>query len=146
MKSGIDKSLFDPKIRPQDDLYGYANGAWLSTHQIPADRSNSGITYELFLEAEAQVKAIIEADTGKIGRLYNSFMNTAKIEADGIAPLKRDLARVQEITDLHSFIKTIAELEITGGPGIFGAYILSRCWRYHPLCNLYLPRWALTSR
>ena len=123
MKSGIDKSLFDPKIRPQDDLYGYANGAWLSTHQIPADRSNSGISYELFLEAEAQVKAIIEADQGKIGRLYNSFMNTAKIEADGIEPLKADLAKVEKVIDAQSFVVTTAELEVEGGPGSFLAYI-----------------------
>ena len=123
MKSGIDKSLFDPKIRPQDDLYGYANGAWLSTHQIPADRSNSGITYELFLEAEAQVKAIIESDQGKVGRLYKSFMNTAKIEADGINPIKSDLAQVEKVIDAKTFITTIAELEISGGPGVFGAYI-----------------------
>ena len=123
MKSGIDKSLFDPKIRPQDDLYGYANGAWLSTHEIPADRSNSGITYELFLEAEAQVKAIIEADQGKIGQLYNSFMNTAKIEADGISPLLSDLAKVEKVVDAQSFVVTTAELEVEGGPGAFLAYI-----------------------
>ena len=123
MKSGIDKSLFDPKIRPQDDLYGYANGAWLSTHRIPADRSNSGISYELFLEAEAQVKAIIEADQGKVGRLYNSFMNTAKIESDGITPIQEDLAKVERIEDAQSFITTIGQLEINGGPGVFGAYI-----------------------
>ena len=120
MKSGIDKSLFDPKIRPQDDLYGYANGAWLSTHQIPADRSNSGISYELFLEAEAQVKAIIEADKGKVGRLYNSFMNTAKIESDGITPLLGDLAKVEKVVDAQSFVVTSAELEVEGGPGEIG--------------------------
>ena len=123
MKSGIDKSLFDTKVRPQDDLYVYANGAWLSTHEIPADRSNSGITYELFLTAEAQVKEIIEGDTGKIGRLYNSFMDTAKIEADGINPIKEDLAKADQIVDAKSLISTISQLEITGGPGIFGSYI-----------------------
>jgi len=123
MKSGIDKSLFDTKVRPQDDLYVYANGAWLSTHEIPADRSNSGITYELFLTAEAQVKAIIEGDNGKIGRLYKSFMNTAKIEADGINPIKEDLAKADQILDAKSLISTISQLEITGGPGLFGSYI-----------------------
>ncbi len=123
MKSGIDKGLFDNKVRPQDDLYVYANGAWLSTHEIPADRSNSGITYELFLTAEAQVKAIIEGDNGKIGRLFNSFMNTAKIEADGIAPIKEDLAKAEQIVDAKSLVSTISQLEINGGPGIFGSYI-----------------------
>ena len=123
LKSGIDPSLFDTKVRPQDDLYAYSNGAWLSTHQIPADRSNSGITYELFLQAEAQVKAIIEEDQGKIGRLFSSFMNTSKIEADGINPIHEDLAQADKIVDARSLISTIAELEIYGGPGIFGAYI-----------------------
>lgn len=123
MKSGIDKSLFDVTVRPQDDLYKYANGAWLSTAQIPADRSNSGITYELFLQAEAQVKAIIESDQGKIGALFNSFMNTAKIESDGIAPIKGDLAMAEKINDPNSLIATISEVEIHGGPGLFGAYI-----------------------
>ena len=123
MKSGIDTSLFNTKVRPQDDLYVYANGAWLSTHQIPADRSNSGITYELFLQAEAQVKAIIESDQGKIGRLFKSFMNTEKIEKDGIDPIRADLAKVENVVDAKSFISTVAELEIEGGPGIFGSYI-----------------------
>ena len=123
MKSGIDKKLFDAKVRPQDDLYVYANGAWLSTHEIPADRSNSGITYELFLQAEAQVKAIIEEDQGKIGRLFKSFMDTAKIEADGVNPIKAELAKAEQIFDAKSLIQVIAELEIHGGPGLFGAYI-----------------------
>ncbi|MBU6264135.1 MAG: peptidase M13, partial [Actinomycetales bacterium] len=62
-------------------------------------------------------------DQGKIGRLFNSFMNTAKIEADGINPIKGDLAQADKIVDARSLISTIAELEIYGGPGIFGAYI-----------------------
>ena len=123
MKSGIDKNLFDTKVRPQDDLYVYANGSWLASHEIPADRSNSGITYELFLTAEAQVKEIIEGDNGKIGRLYKSFMNTEKIEADGTTPIKDDLAKAEAIVDAKSLMATIGELEIHGGPGIFGAYI-----------------------
>ena len=123
MKSGIDKNLFDTNVRPQDDLYVYANGSWLASHEIPADRSNSGITYELFLTAEAQVKEIIEGDNGKIGRLYKSFMNTEKIEADGTRPIKDDLAKAEAIIDAKSLMATIGELEIHGGPGIFGAYI-----------------------
>ena len=123
MKSGIDPNLFDTATRPQDDLYKYANGAWLATHQIPEDRSNSGVAYELFLQAEAQVRAIIEADQGKIGRLYNCFMNTEKIEADGINPIKQNLAKVDQIVDANSLISTISQLEIYGGPGLFGAFI-----------------------
>lgn len=41
MKSGIDQSLFNKNIRPQDDLYRFANGAWLSTAKIPDDRATA---------------------------------------------------------------------------------------------------------
>ena len=123
MKSGIDQNLFNKGVRPQDDLYRYANGAWLSTAKIPDDRASAGITYELFLQAEAQVRAIIESDGGKIGQLYKSFMNTEKIEKDGINPILGDLAKVEKITDAKSLIATISELEIYGGPSLFGSYI-----------------------
>ena len=123
MKSGIDQNLFNKGVRPQDDLYRFANGAWLSTAKIPDDRATAGITYELFLQAEAQVKAIIESDNGKIGALYKSFMDTKKIESDGINPILNDLAKVDQITDAKSLVSVVSQLEIYGGPSLFGSYI-----------------------
>ena len=123
MKSGIRKDLFDESIRPQDDLYTYANGAWLKTHQIPADRSNDGITYELFETAEAQVREIIESDNGKIGALYNSFIDVARINQAGIDPIRGAIAKIAAIDSATSFITTVAELEIEGFGGVFGAFV-----------------------
>ena len=62
--SGIDPSHIDSNFRPQDDLYRYFNGTWLKNHEIPQDRSSDGITYQLFIEAEAQVREIIETAKG----------------------------------------------------------------------------------
>ena len=57
------------------------NGRWLKEHEIPQDRSSDGITYQLFLEAEAQVREIIETakgegDAQKIRDLYDCFLDT----------------------------------------------------------------------
>lgn len=41
-KSGLDPSSFDSRVRPQDDLYRFANGKWLDTAVIPADRVSWG--------------------------------------------------------------------------------------------------------
>ena len=41
-KSGIDLSYVDDDARPQDDLFGHVNGAWLDTAEIPGDRSSWG--------------------------------------------------------------------------------------------------------
>ena len=38
LKSGIDPSGFDKSVRPQDDLFRYVNGVWLTKTEIPADR------------------------------------------------------------------------------------------------------------
>ena len=35
---GWGDSAADASVRPQDDLYLHANGAWLKTTEIPADR------------------------------------------------------------------------------------------------------------
>jgi putative endopeptidase len=118
----------DTAVRPQDDLYRHFGGAWLANYEIPADRASDGVARALYDEAEAQVRAIIEGATGsgeaqKIGDLYKSFMDTAAITARGITPIQKDLAAVDVITDLKSFIKTMAELELRGLGGIFGAAI-----------------------
>jgi putative endopeptidase len=118
----------DTAVRPQDDLYRHFGGAWLANYEIPADRASDGVARALYDEAEAQVRAIIEGATGsgeaqKIGDLYKSFMDTAAITARGITPIQKDLAAVDAITDLKTFIKTMAELELRGLGGIFGAAI-----------------------
>jgi putative endopeptidase len=118
----------DPSVRPQDDLYRHFGGTWLATYEIPADRASDGVARALYDEAEGQVRAIIESASGsgeaqKIGDLYKSFMDTAAITARGISPIQADLAAVDAITDLPSFISTMAELERRGLGGIFGAAI-----------------------
>ena len=125
MISGIDPSHIDPSFRPQDDLYRYFNGAWLANHEIPQDRSSDGITYQLYLEAEAQVRDIIETATGdgdaqKIRDLYNCFLDTAAIAKAGISPLQEDLTAIDRITNRAEFIKTLADLEMRGLGGAFG--------------------------
>ena len=123
--SGIDSSHIDNSFRPQDDLYRYFNGTWLKNHEIPQDRSSDGITYQLYLEAEAQVRDIIETakgagDAQKIRDLYDCFLDTAAIEKSGITPLQGDLASIDAITNRAEFIKTMADLEMRGLGGVFG--------------------------
>jgi putative endopeptidase len=123
--SGIDPSHIDNSFRPQDDLYRYFNGTWLKNHEIPQDRSSDGITYQLYLEAEAQVREIIETakgegDAQKIRDLYDCFLDTAAIEKSGITPLLKDLAAIDAIENRDQFIKTMADLEMRGLGGVFG--------------------------
>ena len=128
MKSGIDRQFMNPAIRPQDDLFRHFAGTWLDTYEIPADRASDGVSRTLYDIAEVQVREIIETASGegeaqKIGDLYKSFMDTEAIKARGLTPLAADLAAIDSITDLASFIATMAQLEMKGIGGIFGAAI-----------------------
>jgi putative endopeptidase len=128
VKSGIDRQFMNPAIRPQDDLFRHFAGTWLDTYEIPADRASDGVSRTLYDIAEVQVREIIETASGvgeaqKIGDLYKSFMDTDAIKARGLTPLAADLAAVDAITDLASFITTMAQLEMKGIGGIFGAAI-----------------------
>ena len=128
LKSGIESSALDPKVRPQDDLFRHYNGKWITEYQMPDDRSSDGIFRKLHDAAEAQVRQIIENSHGsgeaqKIGDLYKSFMDTDAIKARGISPIVDDLAAIDGIRNLAEFITVLARLEMRGIGGIFGAAI-----------------------
>ena len=128
MKSGINTSFMDPSIRPQDDLFRHFSGTWLDTYEIPADRASDGVSRELYDIAEVQVRQIIESASGsaeaqKISDLFKSFMDTDGIKSRGLSPLSSELAEIDAITDLSSFISTMGRLELGGIGGIFGAAV-----------------------
>jgi putative endopeptidase len=126
--SGIDKTHIDNSVRPQDDLFRYFNGAWLKNHEIPQDRASDGIFYQLHIEAEAQVREIIETANGqgdaqKIRDLYDCFLDTEAVAKAGITPLLEDLAAIDAIQTRAQFIQVIADLEMRGLGGAFGVGI-----------------------
>ena len=133
MKSGIELSHIKESVRPQDDLYRHMNGSWIDSATIPADRSSDGAFYQLYQDAEKQVRAIIEelgnsnspdgTNAQKIGDLYASFMDSERIEKRGLEPIKDSLELAQSISDLPSFLSAFATLEERGLVGLFYEYI-----------------------
>jgi putative endopeptidase len=133
MKSGLDLSHIDPTVRPQDDLFRFMNGKWLTESEIPADRASDGAFYWLYEQAEKQVKQIIldqaaakaapGSNAQKIGDLYNSFMDEARIEQLGITPIEKDLAAAQTITSRGEFLQRLGEFEKRGLSGLFYKFV-----------------------
>lgn len=117
---GIDLTAGNPAVKPGDDFNRFANGTWLDTFEIPADKSTFGAFTRLADGAEIQVRQIIEevaassppSDTleGKIAAVYNAYLNTDAINAKGLAPLQPHLEQIDSITtrtDLaHAFAVT----------------------------------------
>ena len=108
---GLDLAGIDRTVAPGDDFFAYANGTWLKTTEIPADRAAWGSfavlaeeanrrTKELIQEAAtAELKPSTDAGTRKVGDYYLAFMDEAAIEARGKAPIEPELAAIAAIAD-----------------------------------------------
>ena len=131
LRSGLALEELSAEIRPQDDLFRHVNGAWLERTDIPEDKARWGSFHLIAEQAEKDVHAIIEesqqAEAGtearKIGDLYTSFMDTARIEELGGAPLVDVLARVDAIDSIPAFLRTVGEFERDGIAALIHLYI-----------------------
>ena len=131
LPAGIDRDELDAEVRPQDDLFRHVNGKWIERTAIPSDKARYGAFYALAEEAEQAVKAIIiesqSAEPGtearKIGDLYASFMDEARIDALGTAPLEPLLAEVDAIADRTSLLATLGRLERQGISGAVHLFV-----------------------
>src|SRR5437867_3840740 len=103
---GFDHSGVDPKARPGDSFFDYANGAWDARTVIPPDKTGYGMFVALRDKTEEQVQTIIDeaaksgasaaTDVGKIGAIYNAFMDEARIEQRDVAPITDDLNKIRD--------------------------------------------------
>jgi putative endopeptidase len=133
MKSGIDRSQITPDIRPQDDLFRHVNDAWLAATEIPADRASHGSFYELRDRSEASVRAIIEecaashpevgSEAQKVGDLFASFMDEARIEADGITPIAPVLERIDALATTDDLVQALGWFYKEGAGSPFGMWV-----------------------
>ena len=106
--SGLDPESIDNNVRPQDDLFHHVNGAWLAKTEIPADKATYGAFDMLFDKAQADLRTIVE-DAGKsasktpgieaqkIGDFYESFLNEARVEELGLAPMEAELDAIDAL-------------------------------------------------
>jgi len=132
--SGIDLTMMDKSVHPQADFYRYMNGTWLKTFDIPADKSNYGSFEKLGDLSEKNLRAIIDevgnaqnktkGSAGqKVGDLYASFMDSAKVEQLGITPIERDLAAINALGSKADLIAHAAALAKVGVPGPFFHFV-----------------------
>jgi putative endopeptidase len=60
LRSRLDVTGFDRSVLPQDDLYRYVNGGWLTRVAMPGDRVSYGAFAEISDRTELDLRAIIE--------------------------------------------------------------------------------------
>ncbi|WP_420127711.1 M13 family metallopeptidase [Longimicrobium sp.] len=121
---GVDTTGFDRGVRPQDDFFAYVNGGWVRNTQIPADRTSTGTFLLLRDNAQAALRAIIDSVSAapnaagsegqKVGDLYRSFMDTARVDQLGAAPVQADLRRIAAVSGRSQYPQLFAEMRRMG--------------------------------
>jgi putative endopeptidase len=101
---GFDLAGRDTAATAGKSLFEYANGTYMQKLAIPADRSSYGAFNALDELSKDRMRAVVDkaaaskATTGpeaKVGALYRSFLDEAKVEGLGAKPLAADLAKVR---------------------------------------------------
>jgi endothelin-converting enzyme/putative endopeptidase len=114
---GVETGDMDTSVKPGDDFFAYAEGTWLKSHDIPADKAAAGYNYELPDEIEQQVRQIVEkvaanpdSEIGqKIGDAYAAWMDEAGIETRGLEPLEPYLAKIDSVSDKKQLVHLMAQ-------------------------------------
>ena len=128
---GIDLSLIDKEIRPQDDFYNYVNGTWMKNTEIPDDKTRWGSFNELRENTDADVLAILKkaandpnldtsSDESKAVTVFQLINDTIKRNELGITPLLPHIERINAIqskADLQPYLEENIRL---GGYALFG--------------------------
>ncbi|RZM32262.1 MAG: M13 family peptidase, partial [Sphingomonas sp.] len=121
---GFDMAGRDTSVTPGTDFFDYANGGWVKTTPIPADRSSYGMFHvlqDLSLERTRTILDVSAKTPGdKVGDFYSSFMDEAAVNAKGATPVKPMLAALKATKDKTALVTEIAKLQRQGVGGFVG--------------------------
>ena len=123
-EEGLNLSYMDTSVRAQDDFFSYVNGNWVKTAEIPSDKASWGSFNALREDVDVASLDILNkiltdkfsqgSEGQKIQALYGTFMNWDKRNADGIAPIKADLAKIDQLKTIADLQKYLIEATKTG--------------------------------
>jgi putative endopeptidase len=129
----IDTANMDKSVNPGADFYQYVNGGWIKKHPVPDEFSRYSAFDVLQEKNYTDLKSILEesskdtkaaegSETKQTGDFYSSGMDSAKIEKDGITPLKAEFDLIDKIKTTEDFQKEIAHMHRSGIYPLFYVY------------------------
>ena len=133
LSGDIDVANLDKTVSPKTDFYQYACGGWMKTHPLTDEYGRFG-SFDLLAENNrTQLHGLIKGlatqqqEPGsigqKIGDLYNLAMDSTKLNADGMKPMKPMLDKVTAVKDRKGLTVLAAEMTRQGLGAYFNLFI-----------------------
>jgi predicted metalloendopeptidase len=125
------ESTVDSSIKPGDDFFAYANGAWLKATTLPAGTARWGARDELEGLARHRITELLDAAgtapagsaARKVADFRAAYMNEAAIEAKGLASLKPLINQIANVSDKAQLTRLLGRgMRADVDPEGFGIY------------------------
>jgi len=125
------ESTVDASIKPGDDFFAYANGAWLKANTIPAGKQRWGARDELEELTRRRIAELLDTASAapvgsparKVADFRAAYMNEAAVEARGLAPLKPLLNQIAKLSDKAQLTRLLGRsVRADVDPEGFGIY------------------------
>ena len=105
----------------------------MKSNSIPAEQSSWGIGNLVIEENTKRLREISEkaatikdkkgSNNQMIGDFWTTAMDSAKIEADGLKPIKPLIDRINNISDINNLLITVASFKKLGSETMFSDYV-----------------------
>ena len=128
----IDLANLDPSISAKEDFYQYATGGWQKNHPLKPEysrygsfdvlRENNEIRLNELFQGLSSVKAEKGSVQQKISDLYAMGLDSTRLNAEGVNPVKPYLDALESVKDVESFVRAMADIELHGDGGCWGVY------------------------
>lgn len=128
---GIDLANMDPSVAPGENFYDYATKGWREAHPLKAEYSrygsfdvlaeNNEIRLNDLFKSLADSKAKKGSVEQKIADLYKMGMDSARLNAEGIAPVLPYLQALEQISSVEEFVVASAREDMYGNGSVYGA-------------------------
>ena len=132
-KPDVLASNLDTLVKPAEDFFEYANGGWIKRNPIPADERGWGIAYVVNEENQERLRNISDSvaknpgEKGSasqmIGDFWKAAMDSTAIEKEGTAKLQPWFDKINNVTNISSFINVVEDLNNIGIETVFKDYV-----------------------
>ena len=128
----LNSADLDPSIAACTDLNGFVNSKWLKANPVPGDQTTWG-SFEILRERSLEVQhalvqqaAASQSKAGsveaKIGDIWKTGNDEAKIEAAGLAPLQPTLDKIGALNDTAAITQYLRDSQAQGQGVLFSLF------------------------
>lgn len=131
--AAINPANMDTTVAAGTDFYEYACGGWIKNNPLKPEYARFGTFDQLLENNQEQLRVLIEelsatpheagSVAGKIGALYAMGLDSKKLNADGVAPVKEELAAINALATKSDVSKMVATLHKEGMAPFFALFV-----------------------